>query len=137
MTKRFSAVLLAAVTTAAGLGLALSTPAAAADRDGSCNTGELCYYFNTGYAGSRSDFFYNDANLADNTYLSTGNGKGQVVKNNAAGGFNFETYLHVSIWYNSNFNNGTYTGRSDTLPAGTGDGQFDNVYNENASHSFW
>ncbi|GAA2427059.1 peptidase inhibitor family I36 protein [Streptomyces glaucus] len=137
MAKRFSAALLAAVTTAAGLGLALAAPASAADRDGVCNTGELCYFFNSDYQGSRSDFFYNDANLVDNKFLSTGAGQGQVVKNNAAGGFNYETSLAVTVWYNSNYNNGTYDGRSDTLPAATGDGRFDNVYNENASHNFW
>ena len=36
--------------------LATATPAFAASRDGVCNTGEFCYYYNSGEAGSISDF---------------------------------------------------------------------------------
>lgn len=137
MSKRIAAALL---STAAALGLgslALAAPASAADRDGVCNTGEVCYFFNSNFGGSRSDFFGNDANLQDNNFLSSGSGQGQTVKNNAAGGRGLDATYNVTVWFNSNYNNGTYTGRSDTLPTNYGDPQFDNVYNENASHSWW
>ncbi|WP_052499189.1 peptidase inhibitor family I36 protein [Streptomyces vietnamensis] len=136
MSKRISAALLSTVA-AVGLGLTLAAPANAADRDGACNTGELCYYFNSNFGGSLSDFYGNDPNLVDDAFLSSGNGQGQSVKNNAAGAKNIDPSHNVTVWYNRDYNFGTYSGRSDTLPANSQDGVFDNVYNQNASHSWW
>ncbi|MEK8104607.1 peptidase inhibitor family I36 protein [Micromonospora sp. M12] len=36
--------------------LSVASPAAAAARDGICDSGEFCYYYNSNQAGSASDF---------------------------------------------------------------------------------
>ena len=55
---RISSVLLtlALVVIGAVVGVVTAPLASAAERDGTCNSGEFCYYFNSGEAGSISDF---------------------------------------------------------------------------------
>ena len=55
---RISSVVCTLALLLAGFAFAVATaaPASAAERDGVCNSGEFCYYFNSGEAGSISDF---------------------------------------------------------------------------------
>ncbi|WP_204284814.1 hypothetical protein, partial [Microbispora amethystogenes] len=46
----------AAATVLGGAVLATASPASAATRNGVCEAGEFCYYFNSGTKGSLSDF---------------------------------------------------------------------------------
>ena len=74
------------IIAAAATMLATATPAFAASRDGVCNTGEFCYYFNSGEAGSISDFTgsiadYGTTQPSCYDFKGAGNGKGVCVKN--------------------------------------------------------
>src|SRR5689334_14769102 len=84
----------------AGIALALTTsvlsvaaPASAAGRDGTCDSGEFCYYYNSGEAGSISDFTesvddYGTTQPTCYEFKGAGNGQGLCVKNNAASVWN-------------------------------------------------
>jgi len=111
-----------------------SSPAQAATRNGKCEGGEFCYYYNTGLKGSVSD---HGASLADYgakqpscyEYKGAGAGKGQCVKNNAAAVWN-RTSKTIRVYYNSNYG-GSYidiaAGAKKNLKGSC-------CYNNNASH---
>lgn len=112
-----------------------AAPAQAADRDGYCQAGEVCYYYNSNFAGSVSDF--SGAGAVENygatqpscyEFKGTGAGQGQCIKNNAASVWN-RSGQSVRIFYNSyltgpfqNFAPGAYGNLNSTLK------------NNNASH---
>src|SRR3954447_13535937 len=88
-------------------GMTFASPASAAARDGACNAGEFCYYFNSGEAGSISDFTdslddYGATQPTCYEFKGAGNGKGLCVKNNAASVWN-RTGKTVRVYFNSNF----------------------------------
>lgn len=110
MTTITARLLAALGVSALGATLGLVTavaPAQAAARDGVCDSGEFCYYYNSNHAGSISD---HGGSLAD--YGSTqptcyefkgaGSGKGLCVKNNAASVWN-RTGQKVRVYYNSGY----------------------------------
>ena len=78
--------ILVATTAAAALGgtvLAAASPASAATRNGVCETGEFCYYFNSNNKGSVSDFTKSVADYATKQpscydFKGAGAGKGGV-----------------------------------------------------------
>jgi hypothetical protein len=53
-----------------------------APQDGGCDVGDVCLYY-TGLDSSRYDTAHNDPSLHNNHFISTGNGKGALVANNA------------------------------------------------------
>ncbi|MFC5753151.1 hypothetical protein, partial [Actinomadura rugatobispora] len=53
--RRFTRILTATMALG-GAAFALTSPASAANRDGVCDSGEFCYYFNSDNQGSISDF---------------------------------------------------------------------------------
>jgi murein DD-endopeptidase MepM/ murein hydrolase activator NlpD len=128
--------------TLGGLALALAaptvaatTPAAAASRDGRCDAGEFCYYFNSNQAGSISDFTgsisdYGTTQPTCYDFKGAGNGKGLCVKNNAASVWNRST-KPVTVYYNSG-----YAGASQAIAAGAKANLNATLKNENASHKF-
>lgn len=78
----------------------------------------IMYYNSIQYGlGSFSDFYYNVNNFGSPAYLflSSGNGQGQFVKNNAAAAWNTHTYRAGRVFYNSYYNC-NYT--CDTIAAG-------------------
>jgi hypothetical protein len=58
--------------------------------DGFCNTGDLCMWYLRGFSHSYVDFFFGDNNMADNVFLTSGFGQGQVVSNNAESAWNYD-----------------------------------------------
>ena len=104
-------------------------------RSGTCESGEFCYYYNSGNAGSISDFTesagsYGDAQPTCYDYKGAGAGQGECIKNNAASVWNRSTKT-VRVYYNSNYA-GTY---QDLAPGFKG--QLNStLYNNNASHQF-
>ncbi|MGG5260735.1 peptidoglycan DD-metalloendopeptidase family protein [Phycicoccus avicenniae] len=105
MTRR----LLAALATVLALGATLVTTApgaAAAARNGTCESGEFCLYYNSGRAGSLVDLTTSQRDYGTGAgcvaFLGAGNGKGQCVKNNTASVWN-RTSGPVSVFYNSDF----------------------------------
>ncbi|MBD2898101.1 CHAP domain-containing protein [Spirillospora sp. NPDC000708] len=126
--------------TFAGAALALTaplvasgSPAFAAARDGVCDSGEFCYYYNSDEAGSISDFTtsigdYGTTQPSCYEFKGPGNGQGVCVKNNAASVWN-RTGHTVRVYYNSN-----YGGSSQDFAAGAKGNLNATLKNNNASH---
>jgi murein DD-endopeptidase MepM/ murein hydrolase activator NlpD len=129
---------LTATTAAIALGgaaAALASPASAAARNGVCESGEFCYYYNSNNAGSVSDFTGSVANYGTEQpscydFKGAGNGKGQCIKNNAASVWNRSSKT-VRVYYNSNYG-GTY----QDFKAGAKGNLNSSLKNQNASHQF-
>ncbi|WP_141582586.1 SpoIID/LytB domain-containing protein [Actinomadura sp. WMMA1423] len=130
---------LTATTAAMALGgaalVSASAPASAAGRDGVCDGGEFCYYFNSGNEGSVSDFTgsvadYGTAQPSCYDFKGAGNGQGKCVKNQAASVWNRSTKT-VRVYYNSNYG-GTY----QDFKAGAKGNLNSSLKNQNASHKF-
>ncbi|WP_084338035.1 peptidase inhibitor family I36 protein [Actinomadura oligospora] len=130
--KKALAILAVAGSTLTGI-VAVSAPASAAARDGVCDSGEFCYYYNSDEAGSLSDF---SGSLADYgttqptcyDFKSAGAGQGVCVKNNAASVWN-RTGSTVRVYYNSN-----YGGSSQDFASGAKGNLNPTLKNNNASH---
>ena len=118
-----------------GAASAMLSPASAAARNGVCETGEFCYYYNSGNAGSVSDFTGSVANYGTTQpscydYKGTGAGKGLCIKNDAASVWNRSTKT-VRVYYNSN-----YAGAYQDFKAGDKGNLNATLKNQNASHQF-
>ncbi|MEV4583206.1 SpoIID/LytB domain-containing protein [Nonomuraea jabiensis] len=129
---------LAAATAAMALGgtvLAAASPASAAARDGVCDTGEFCYYFNSNNQGSLSDFTESIDDYATTQptcydFKGPGDGKGKCIKNAAASAWNRSSKT-VRVYFNSG-HTGTY---QDFAPGAKGNLNA-TLKNQNASHQF-
>ncbi|WP_197288180.1 peptidoglycan DD-metalloendopeptidase family protein [Nocardia sp. NRRL S-836] len=120
---------------AASLTALTATPAAAAARDGVCDSGEFCYFYNSDRAGSISDFAgsvpdYGSTQPSCYDFKSAGAGQGLCVKNNAASVWN-RTGGTVRVYYNSG-----YAGASQDFAAGAKTNLNSTLKNNNASHQF-
>ncbi|MEV4357937.1 peptidase inhibitor family I36 protein [Nonomuraea sp. NPDC049625] len=118
-----------------GTVLATAPPVAAAGRDGVCDSGEFCYYFNSGNQGSISDFTGSVADYGTKQpscydFKGPGNGQGQCVKNAAASAWN-RTGTTVRVYYNSN-----HAGEYQDFPPGAKGNLNSILKNQNASHQF-
>jgi surface antigen len=87
--------------------IAMSGPAVAAARDGVCDSGEFCYYYNTGHAGAISDHAgsladYGTTQPSCYDFKGSGAGSGDCIKNNAASAWN-RTSSTVRVYYNSDY----------------------------------
>ncbi|MCK2213732.1 peptidoglycan DD-metalloendopeptidase family protein [Actinomadura sp. ATCC 31491] len=133
--SKLTRVLAAASATMAfgGTVLAAAPPASAASRDGVCDSGEFCYYFNSGNQGSVSDFTTSVADYATTQptcydFKGPGAGKGTCVKNSAAAAWN-RTAKTVRVYFNSGYS-GSY---QDFAPGAKADLNA-TLKNQNASH---
>ena len=112
----------------------LTSPAlAAGPRDGSCDPGEFCLYYNSNQQGSVSDFTQSVPNYGDSQpdcyeFRGPGLGKDECVKNEAASVWN-RMAKPVTVYFHSN-----YGGASQTIAPGAKEQLRPGVYNENASH---
>ncbi|GAA2729882.1 peptidase inhibitor family I36 protein [Actinocorallia aurantiaca] len=130
--------ILVATTAAAALGgtvLATASPAAAATRNGVCETGEFCYYFNSNNKGSVSDFTKSVADYATKQpscydFKGAGAGKGKCIKNEAASVWN-RSKKTVRVYFNSG-----YSGKYQDFKAGAKGNLNSSLKNQNASHQF-
>ena len=130
LTKVLSIVGLVGAVTAPVL---VVSPAQAASRDGRCDSGEFCYYYNSNEAGSVSDFVgsmddYGATQPTCYEFKGRGNGRGLCVKNHAASVWN-RTGKTVRVYYNSNF-----AGAYQDFRPGTRGNLRAALKNENASH---
>ncbi|GID95566.1 peptidase inhibitor family I36 protein [Amorphoplanes digitatis] len=113
--------------------LSVSSPASAAARDGACDSGEFCYYFNSNQAGSVSDFTesqddYGTTQPSCYEFKGAGEGQGVCVKNNAASVWN-RTGRTVRVYFNSNF-----AGAGQDFASGAKGNLNATLKNNNASH---
>ncbi|GII92000.1 SpoIID/LytB domain-containing protein [Sinosporangium siamense] len=118
-----------------GTALAATTPALAAGRDGICQAGEFCYYFNSGNRGSVSDFTasvgdYATAQPTCYDFKGPGEGKGKCIKNAAASVWN-RSGKTVRVYFNSG-----HTGAHQDFAAGAKGNLKPTLKNQNASHQF-
>jgi len=130
------------ILTAASVTLALTapvlvfaSPANAASRDGVCDSGEFCYYYNSDEAGSVSDFTgsisdYGTTEPSCYDFKGPGNGKGICVKNNAASVWNRSSKT-VRVYFNTG-----YAGASQDFAPGAKGNLNATLKNNNASHQF-
>ncbi|MBB4700146.1 murein DD-endopeptidase MepM/ murein hydrolase activator NlpD [Sphaerisporangium siamense] len=119
-----------------GTVLAAASPASAASRNGVCESGEFCYYFNSGNKGSVSDFAgsvgdYGTKQPSCFDFKGPGAGKGKCVKNAAASVWN-RSGKTVRVYFNSNYG-GSVT--QDFKPGAKGNLK-PALKNQNASHQF-
>ncbi|MCL2423529.1 MAG: peptidase inhibitor family I36 protein, partial [Micrococcales bacterium] len=131
---RLPAILAAVTVTAAGLVGLQAEPSQAASRDGICEKGEFCYYYNSNLAGSVSDFTgsladYGTSQPSCYEFKGAGNGKGRCILNDAASVRNNTTY---EVWIYTGKN---YTGSVEKI-APNSTKQLTTTYNRNASHKF-
>ncbi|MFC4335422.1 peptidase inhibitor family I36 protein [Salininema proteolyticum] len=115
------------------VGLSAITPAQAATaRNGICETGEFCLYYNSDQQGSVSDFKGSIPTYGTGStcyeYKGSGAGKGQCVKNNAASAKNL-TGKYVTVFYKSN-----YAGTIDNFSPGSAANLRAYLKNDNAGH---
>jgi murein DD-endopeptidase MepM/ murein hydrolase activator NlpD len=123
------------IAVAATAALTFGAPASAAGRDGQCDNGEFCYYYNSNHQGSVSDFTgsidnYGTTQPSCYDFKGAGNGKGLCVKNNAAAVWN-RTSGPVTVYFNTGF-----AGTSQTIAAGGKVNLNATLKNQNASHKF-
>lgn len=140
MTRLVKTLRQVAVVAALALvsGVLVQAPAQArvpAPRDGYCDSGEFCYYYNSGNAGSISDFSgslgdYGARQPTCYEFKGAGAGRGQCIKNNAASVWN-RTQRKVYVHYNSGFR-----GPYHALNPGDKGNLKPGLKNENASHQF-
>jgi biotin carboxyl carrier protein len=87
MFRRFGVGLVAMLGVAAAL-VGTAPTASATARNGVCESGEFCLYYNSGNAGSRVDLVNSQRDYGSGsgciTFVSGGSGQGQCVKNNTA-----------------------------------------------------
>ncbi|MEU3184524.1 peptidase inhibitor family I36 protein [Streptomyces sp. NPDC006923] len=103
-------------------------PQAGAASGPACGGNCLVFTYNSNISGSRTYFWGSDVpDLAPYTFLTSGAGQGQALKNNAAAALN-DSPDPSTIFYNSN-----YGGSCDTLGWYTIADQLHNTYNNNAS----
>ncbi len=125
----------------AGLGVALMTAsfiaapqAQAADaRNGVCESGEFCLYYNSDHGGSMVDLAGGDKNYgADSStctkFITGGSGQGQCVKNNTASVWNREDSV-VTVFYKSD-----WAGAVDSVNPGAKVNLSATLKNNNAGH---
>ncbi|WP_323100307.1 peptidase inhibitor family I36 protein [Intrasporangium sp. YIM S08009] len=127
---------IAATALAAALAAALVTPAPAAQaataRNGVCESGEFCLYYNSGNGGSLVDLANSQSDYGTGagciTFVSAGNGQGQCVKNNAASVWNREASV-ATVFYRSGF-----SGAIDSIDPGVKADLRSELKNEDAGH---
>ena len=110
-----------------------ASAAGAAERDGACDSGEVCFYYNSNQQGAVSDFSssvgsYGESQPKCYEFKGSGKGAGECMKNQAASVAN-RTDKPVTVYYNSN-----YQGASQTIPAGESANLSAELKNQNASH---
>ncbi|WP_198653424.1 SpoIID/LytB domain-containing protein [Actinocorallia populi] len=125
----------AAAIVLGGTVIATATPASAAARDGVCDSGEFCYYYNSNHTGSLSDFTgslddYGTEQPSCYEFKSAGAGQGLCIKNEAASAWN-RSSTTVRVHYNSG-----YAGSYQDLAPGAKVNLNATLKNQNASHRF-
>lgn len=131
MLKKLTLVAMMGALISVSFGAATANAATA--RNGSCEDGEFCLYYNSDQAGSVSDFAtsvsdYGDEQPSCYDFKGAGNGKGLCVKNEAASVWN-RTDSKVTVYFNSG-----YAGPSQTIAANSKANLNSTLKNENASH---
>jgi hypothetical protein len=132
-TLRRIVAAVAAALAVAGPVLVIASPANAAARDGVCDSGEFCYYYNSGEAGAVSDFTtsvsdYGTTEPSCYDFKGSGAGAGTCIKNSAASVWNRSSNT-VRVYFNTG-----YSGTYQDFAAGAKGNLNSTLKNNNASH---
>ncbi len=131
--RRVRVLLLGVLLALCGGLLTAPSAQAATARNGVCEDGEFCLYYNSNQQGSVSDFAgsVSDYGTGSDCYhfLGDGAGKGLCVKNRAASVWNRWDAV-VTVFYKSG-----WAGQIDSFTHGV-KGNLTSTYNENAGHMF-
>jgi hypothetical protein len=115
----------AVVGAIAGVGL-VAAPAQATQLNGSCESGELCQYYLTGYRGAIFDLASSDLDFSNNVFPTSG----YSANNNTESYWNRDTYT----WY-------VYTGANRTGYRGTiapgASSNYNSTYKNTVSGASW
>lgn len=125
--KKLAGLAAAAAIIAAPLVATPQSATAATARNGVCETGEVCLYYHSDYTGSMVDLAGDVRDYAGITFVSSGDGRGQAVKNNTASVRN-KAGSPVTIFYNAN-----YGGVFQRIGAGASANLVTGIKNDNAS----
>lgn len=130
--KKKIALAAAAAALAGAVVTTAPTAQAATSRNGVCESGEFCLYYNSGNGGSLVDLANSQSDYGTGsgcvTFVSAGNGQGQCVKNNAASVWNREAAV-ATVFYRSG-----YSGAIDSVDPGVKADLRPELKNENAGH---
>jgi hypothetical protein len=107
-----------------------------AHQDGHCNrdslgNGDLCLWYHQNFQGSLADFFFADANLNDNTFITAGSGQHQLVGNNSASDYNYDLWLTARVCTGVSF-----TGTCADIGPGA-NGNLDTTFRNNIESFSW
>lgn len=116
-----------------GMALAAAPSASAATaKNGVCETGEFCLYFNSNQTGSMVDLASSVKDYGTGTgcvkFVRAGSGRGQCIKNNVASVWNRESAA-VTVFYKSG-----WAGSIDAISSGAKVNLKSTLKNENAGH---
>ncbi|MFC6703953.1 CHAP domain-containing protein [Flexivirga alba] len=133
MNRTAALVGVSAMVAGAAFTMSMPTAHAATARNGVCESGEFCLYYNSGEAGSVSDFStsisdYGATQPSCYDFKGAGAGKGLCVKNHAASVWN-RTSKTVYVYYNSG-----YAGTKQAIGAGVKVNLIAALKNNNAGH---
>ncbi|MBC9820048.1 peptidoglycan DD-metalloendopeptidase family protein [Terrabacter sp. MAHUQ-38] len=132
MKKNTFAVVAAATTLAGALVAPVPTAQAATAKNGVCETGEFCLYYNSDNQGSLVDLANSQSDYGTGAgcvaFVSAGSGSGQCVKNNAASVWNREGAV-ATVFYRSG-----WSGAIDSIEPGVRANLRSELKNENAGH---
>ena len=111
----------------------MAPSAQAANRNGVCESGEFCLYYNSDQGGSMVDMSgsvtdYGSASSTCVKFITAGAGQGLCVKNNAASYWNRESAV-VTVFYKSD-----WAGAIDSIGSGAQANLNSTLKNENAGH---
>lgn len=109
---------------------------AAASPTTSCNTyangtGDMCFWYLTGFQGSRGGFYSNDSNFGDNYFVTPGAGQGTRIANNAESDYNYDNYYTAKVSTSVN-----YYGYVGSVAPRHG-GNFNPTYKNNVESLYW
>jgi hypothetical protein len=132
--KHLGRTALAIGSAVAALAALAPAPSAAPIRNGKCEVGEFCLYYQYDLQGSVSDFTTSISNYGTSQpdcyeFKGAGAGQHQCVKNRALSGYNRTSHV-VRLYFNS-YHQGTYI---DFQPEDARDGGLGPLDLNNASH---
>jgi len=91
--------MLAGAAAVVALVVGVASPASAAHKDGWCDSGELCLFYNDGLGGAWIDFYYGDNDHRNDRFIG-GPGKSgylQIVADHAQSAFNRDPNSYAVI----------------------------------------
>jgi murein DD-endopeptidase MepM/ murein hydrolase activator NlpD len=132
MKKKALGLVAAAAALAGALVAHAPAAQAATAKNGICETGEFCLYYNSDNQGSLVDLANSQSDYGTGAdcvaFVSAGSGNGQCVKNNAASVWNREGAV-ATVFYKSG-----WSGAIDSIEPGVKANLRPELKNENAGH---